>query len=297
MKKTLFPLISLFLIIFIIINLDFYKLLCFLENTSWKLLFLAFIFYILSFALRAFRWKLMINTVPFSRLFSVVAIHTLSNNIYPARTGEFSFLYLLKEFNKEKLLSMLFLARFMDIICIGIIFTLSVAFLAMNRVYWLLFPMTISVIVLLSLFLVILEKFIPEKGIFIKVKDFFLNTKEAFFSLKAYVFSVFIASFFIWIIKYIAFYFIALSVFKSFGIEVSFWQTVFGVSFSELTTVLPVHSIGGYGTFEAGWTGAYIILGFERKIAVTSGFIFHTLLLLFSIILGLPFLIRYKFHE
>ncbi len=297
MKKTLFPFISLFLIIFIIINLDFYKLLCFLENTSWKLLFLAFIFYILSFALRAFRWKLMINSVPFSRLFSVVAIHTLSNNIYPARTGEFSFLYLLKEFNKEKLLSMLFLARFMDIICIGIIFTLSVAFLAMNRVYWLLFPMTISVIVLLSLFLVILEKFIPEKGIFIKVKDFFLNTKEAFFSLKAYVFSVFIASFFIWIIKYIAFYFIALSVFKSFGIEVSFWQTVFGVSFSELTTVLPVHSIGGYGTFEAGWTGAYIILGFERKIAVTSGFIFHTLLLLFSIILGLPFLICYKFHE
>jgi len=239
----------------------------------------------------------VLNELPFSRLFSVVAIHTLANNIYPARTGELSFIYLLRELDKGRLFSVLLLARFMDIVCIGMIFSLSVAFLAMNRVYWLFFPLAVVVAAFLSFLLLFVERFIPETGVLVKVKSFLSSTRCAFFSLKPYVFPVFLASFLVWAIKYVAFYFLTLSIFTTFGVHISFWQAVFGVSFSELTTVLPIHSVGGYGTFEAGWTGAYILLGFDRKMAVTSGFLFHTLLLLFSLMVGLPFLVRYKFHK
>lgn len=297
MKRVIFPLISFLLVVFIVLNLDFGKIAQFLRKAPGALLMVAFVFYVFTFVLRAFRWKLMLYEVPFGKLFSVVAIHTMANNLYPARTGELSFIYLLGGLGRERLFSVLLLARFMDILCIGVIFSFSVLFLTVDKAYWLLFPLTVVFSAVLVAFLFVAEKFIPERGFLGGVKLFFLNTKEALLSLKNYVPAVFAASLLIWIVKYIAFYFLTLSVFKSFGLAVSFWQAVFGVSFSELTTVLPIHSVGGYGTFEAGWTGAYVILGFSRKVAVTSGFLFHTLLLLFSIILGLPFLVLYKFHK
>lgn len=297
MRKNLFSFVSILLLILILLNLDFSKLKDFLFKADILFLVLSFFIYVFSFFFRALRWKIMIENISLKRLFSVVAIHTLSNNVYPARSGELSFIYLLKDFNKSFIASVLLVARLTDILCIALLFCLSLFFLTVNNNYWFFLPVIMCLILLILCSVIFAERLLPSKGYIGKIKNFVIDMKNALFDLEKKLLPIFICSFIIWIVKYIAFYFLAISIFKSFGFTISFWQLVFGVSFSELTTVLPFHNIGGFGTFEAGWAGAYIILGFHRKLAVTSGFIFHSLLLIFSALLGVPFLLSYKFTE
>jgi uncharacterized membrane protein YbhN (UPF0104 family) len=92
----------------------------------------------------------------------------------------------------------------------------------------------------------------------------------------------------IWSLKFLAFFLLLKEMVKSTLFPLNYWKVVLGTSASELTTVLPIHSIGGIGTYEAGWIGAFIIMGMSRKVAVTMAFLFHMVLLLFSVLLGVP---------
>jgi uncharacterized membrane protein YbhN (UPF0104 family) len=50
-----------------------------------------------------------------------------------------------------------------------------------------------------------------------------------------------------------------------------------GVAGAELSATLPLHSLAGFGTYEAAWTLGFTQLGMSTEIAILSGFATHLL--------------------
>jgi len=68
--------------------------------------------------------------------------------------------------------------------------------------------------------------------------------------------------------------------------SLSIWKTILGITGAEMTGYLPIKGIGGFGTWETGWTLILMLLGFESRIAVLSSGI-HLVTNLFEYTLGL----------
>jgi uncharacterized membrane protein YbhN (UPF0104 family) len=64
-------------------------------------------------------------------------------------------------------------------------------------------------------------------------------------------------------------------------------QLVLGATFAVLSKALPLGTIGGFGTHEAGWTVGFMLVGLEREVAIASGFAVNILTLLASLFFGL----------
>ena len=293
MKRAAFISVTLILLALVFYNLDWDKIKDFLRNCDLKKIATAYILYIASFWARALRWKIMLKKPSLSRLFSTVSIHTLANNIYPARSGEISFLYLLKEHKKTELASVLLIARLSDLASICLIFGASVIVLFKDHSVALV-SLALAVLICAATLLIPKATEKLKRKLPLKLAGKVENIHQALKEQKKLLPATLTASLVVWMIKYLSFFFLSNAVLESMGRRVGLWQAVFGVSFSELTTVLPIHSFGGFGTFEAGWTGAYMILGFPKEIAVTSGFLFHVTLLLFSTLTALPFLMLHR---
>ncbi len=276
--------------VIVIANIDLSEIKLFFKKASISTILEAYLFYILSFLARAVRWRIMGVDESIPTLFSVVAVHTLSNNVYPARTGELSFLYLLKNHSKARLSSILFSARVADMLCIALFISASLIYVTVSKGVLSLTWMLIAVVfALLALFMVLgmkAKRVLPER-VRTFVEEFIRNIKEEVKNTP----KIMAVSLAVWAVKFYAFYLLTKAILESLRYSTSFWEAVFGVSFAELTTVLPLHSIGGIGSFETGWAGAYMLLGFPREIAFTTGLTFHLCLLAFSIATGLPFLL------
>ncbi|NAS89698.1 hypothetical protein C4E24_08220 [ANME-1 cluster archaeon AG-394-G21] len=85
-----------------------------------------FVLYTCSYFLRAFRFHILVNKkVKIRDLFNIVCVHNMLNNILPARTGELSYIYLLKKLHNKKTgegIATLFVARVFDFITISLLF-------------------------------------------------------------------------------------------------------------------------------------------------------------------------------
>ena len=57
----------------------------------------------------------------------------------------------------------------------------------------------------------------------------------------------------------------------------SFPMVFLGVAGAELSATLPLHSLAGFGTYEAAWTLGFTQLGMSTEIAILSGFATHLL--------------------
>ncbi len=71
------------------------------------------------------------------------------------------------------------------------------------------------------------------------------------------------------------------------GMEIVFSSVVIGSTLAIMTNVLPINSIAGFGTIEAGWTVGYMMLGFDRNIAIFSAFLVHFCILFCALFYGL----------
>ena len=93
-------------------------------------------------------------------------------------------------------------------------------------------------------------------------------------------------------------FFMMFIIIKSMGIDLSLWQVFFGGTLVLLTTILPIQGILGLGTFEVGWVLFFTLFNFSREISITTGFVYHTIFLIFTIILFifglLNLLLKYK---
>jgi uncharacterized membrane protein YbhN (UPF0104 family) len=62
---------------------------------------------------------------------------------------------------------------------------------------------------------------------------------------------------------------------QAFNTPLSFWGTVFASTLTIVATLLPIGTLGNFGTQEVAWTLGLTLLGVDRDSAITSGFSTH----------------------
>jgi glycosyltransferase 2 family protein len=267
-----------------------------------------FMLYTCSYFFRAWRFHILLNRETSIRdLFYIECVHNMMNNLLPARTGELSYVYLLKtEQNKTtgEGLATLIIARIFDFIVISIFFlllflfikdlTLDVTILVATGIVLLFFMVFLLVGLLLysNTFFKIL-KIITRFLNFSKFPagDYILKKGEEIIDcvdkikagkINAHL-SVVILSIGIWVLSYSLFYIIAVSM----NIQLDAVQILFASSFAVFSTVLPIQGIGGFGTMEGGWALGFMATGVPKEIAISTGFGFHLVILVYTLSIGI----------
>ncbi len=265
---------------------------------------IGFVLYIFSYFFRALRFNVLLaRKVSVKDLFAIVSVHNMMNNILPARTGELSYVYLLKKKNipTGEGIATLMIARLFDFIAISIFFFISVLFIKeLPEVISTVLLIIAAFLVLLVLILISLayhgDKFmgtIDKTAIKlnlnkINVINFLIKkgeeTTENFGILrsKKTILFIFLFSVLIWCSLYPIVYVLLTEM----GVDLSIWKVIVGSTFPVFVILLPIQSLGGFGTFEGAWTIAFMSLGVSKEIAIASGFGFHIIASVYFLILG-----------
>ena len=69
--------------------------------------------------------------------------------------------------------------------------------------------------------------------------------------------------------------------------DLNYWVILLATAAAETSAVLPTHALAGYGTYEGAFALAFILLGFGEVISKVVGLSFHTIILLFTVALGI----------
>jgi len=89
--------------------------------------------------------------------------------------------------------------------------------------------------------------------------------------------------------KYGSSYFLVLAILTPLGYtagELGAARVFLGNVAAEVAASLPIHGLGGFGTYEAAWSIALEELGYPREHAIISGVLAHTISQLFEYVLG-----------
>lgn len=259
---------------------------------------LGFFLYLASYLLRAIRWQILLGReFLLTSLFHIVSLHTVANNIFPFRSGELTFLYFCRRFHNIPIsisTPTLVSARFADLCALGPLFFFSLLYFG--------FPLSKFVTVLIFIFIFFsLAYLLPHilgllqwalghirmgEGITKHLSSISECYKSQWhgWNLAMLLF----ISLSIWVVKFLAFYFMVNGLVDPTTFHLTYWKVVLGSTASELVAALPIQSFAEFGMFEAGWSGAFIFMGMGKRAAVTSGFSLHLIMLLFSLIIGIP---------
>ena len=265
-----------------------------------------FVLYACSYVFRALRFHILLNRdVGLRDLFNIVCVHSMVNNILPARTGELSYIYLLKKLHNKKAgegFATLFVARVFDVITIATLFFISTLMIRdlpaiiMNTV-WVIALLMLLIVIFLIILLYFGESFLNKIRRFFERfnldKKYFVDyllrkgeeTVESFEKIKSNwrVFELITVSIGIWLSLYALNYMLVLAM----HINLAFFAVLLGSTFLIFTTILPVQGIGGFGTIEGGWAVGFIAVGLTKEVAISSGFVVHIISLVYFLILGL----------
>jgi hypothetical protein len=246
---------------------------------------IALVLLFLSYAIRAARlahYFYLSQTSELLGCIRLMLIHNFWNNLIPMRIGEASFPILMKkQFNIpfEKSLPALLWFRVLDLH--SLLFILLVAFSAsllklslettlIIGALWLCFPPT------LFIFQQKIQKAIGS------------GTKLSQLATKILIGlpqrrSQFLWSWFWtqinWVIKLLALAWILI-----WFIDLTFAQSLLGVIGGELTSVLPIHGLGGFGTYEAGVWFALNSFDSQQGLIITSAINLHLMVLSSSLL-------------
>ena len=271
-------------------------------------LLIAFMLYVGNYFFRSLRFYLLLEKkISLKDLFTVVCVHNMTNNIFPARTGELSYIYLLKKIHYKKIeegIASLLIARFLDFVSIMVLFLMATHTIgsftpATMHLIWIITFFMLSLIMLFVMF-VYFGKKVPQlfRVIAIRLKldnidlislllDKTDGTIEKLQLLKNYekthLLKLIMVSLTIWLLMY-SFNFLIV---RAMNINLNFLLVVFATSFAIFTTVLPIQGIGGFGTLESGWVIGFITVGLSKDIAISSGLIYHTIILIYFLLLGI----------
>ena len=265
--------------------------------------------YLLSYFLRALRFHILLNReVGLKDLFNIICIHNMVNNLLPARTGELSYVYLLKKYHSKTAgegAATLITARLFDMITIVILFFLSTVFVPnpfgiMIEATWVIIFLIFVIILLLLIiiykgraFVILLRGMANHFGmdqihfvdyIFRKMDE----TIESFCCMRPRQFIwITLLSMGIWFSLYLINYVLVTAM----GLNLAFEAVLFASTFALITTILPIQGVGGFGTMEGGWTIGFLAMGLTKEVAISSGFSVHIISIFYLLILGLMGLI------
>jgi glycosyltransferase 2 family protein len=306
---------ALALVIILLMQISLSDIATALFSMSPLFLLLSFILYVLVYAIRAARFRIMLKSSgSFKELFNIVCLHNLANSVMPFRTGELSFVYMTKVRLKIPAgisLATVALARMYDALAVCIIFT--IAFLMTYGSIGIMSEYLPIVIILMALLATMLVSVIWFSHVYMKAfrrlsgikwlqmlpmnyLEKKINEVSEYYSSpdsKKGVIPVLLMSLAIWLLCTLSICALA----SSMGLGVSVWAIILGSLIMVMFSALPIHGIGSLGTTELIWSATFIALGATKEAAISSGFAIHILILLFSGILGLYSVIVGKFQS
>lgn len=264
-----------------------------------------FISYAASYLLRAMRLHILLNKkVGVKELFSIVCIHNAALNIFPVRSGELSYIYLLNKRHKIAAgegVASLIMIRILDFITISFLFFLfTFTFTSYDMPSNLMNAIKIISIILFFTILILLvflrncERFIDWLRIISIIMNInerhlinylFRKMDEMSASFKKLTFDQFILSAILSIFIYTMVYLSILMIINAMGISIAFDLFLLASTFFMMTMIIPIQGIGGFGTMEGGWAVSFMIVGLAKEIAISSGIIMHIISILYIILL------------
>jgi glycosyltransferase 2 family protein len=319
LTKIVAIIITIVLLALLFTQIDLADVISTLKNINPIYLIFGFLLYTCSYFFRAWRFHILLNKeVSIKDLFHIECVHNMMNNLLPARTGELSYIYLLKNVNNRTTaegFATLIIARTFDFtIVVGVFLVLFLFINNLNPVFTNIVFLAIFVLISIDLFLFLLlttgNKVLEGLNIFFKfikiekhwlagyivdkseqIVEYFEIFKHC--SSKDHL-SIIITSFGIWVMTYSLFYTLAMGM----NIQLDSVQILFASSFSIFSTILPIQGIAGFGTMESGWALGFVSVSLSKEVAISTGFSFHIIVLIYTLILGgLAYFILYKYMK
>ena len=265
--------------------------------------------------LRAWRYKLLLypQRIGWGNIFLVTFIRNLFVDLLPVRIGSLSYIYVLNKrlnisFNTATssfvvafVYDFISLSPFLilAILAVGLgttslstplMLLFSILFLViMLVIYWQLLRLCNILITIYRIFLRI-TKSDQKKWAVVSIEKLELTVTDiAKIRKRRTDLPIFLLSIGIRMAKYGALYILLFALLQVHGFtlgNLSIWKTILGITGAEMTGYLPIKGLGGFGTWESGWTLILMLLGFESRIAVISSGI-HLVTNLFEYLLGL----------
>ncbi|MFQ5645929.1 MAG: lysylphosphatidylglycerol synthase transmembrane domain-containing protein [bacterium] len=254
------------------------------------------------------RFYLLIHSrkISITHLAPVTSVHNMYNRLLPFRSGEVTYIYLLRKLKglpAAEGVSTLLIARIFDYLTISLYFLIGVGMTYQQQSPLLKkISLIMSFFLALAVILLVFVGFLGEKTLSVAKKiacRFELDRKppvgkilgkleELVLSLKTiskgktYALSLF-SSVLVWGCMFS----LCFLLMREFGIELSFFSVVIGSTFSILANVLPVNGLAGFGTMEASWTVGYMLMGVSKQAAIASAFYVHIFVLAGAVIYGI----------
>lgn len=283
-KKTIINISKVvFTIVFIYIlykMIDIKEIVELYGNLSLDTVAKCFAVYILINIIRTIRFVLLFEkNIRIRDTLPIVFIHGFYNRILPFRIGEGSFPLYMKvreDVEVSDSLMSLLIVRVFDLTSTVFIFvcTYLIALKNIEIIYQLMIVILLFVlsVAMLPVILYIIEKVLlkftrlNKYKIFAKLKDI-INYKRHKLHMKNNV-TLFVLSVINWIFMFLIFKLLLID----FNIILPFKDILLSGSFSNLSSILPISSIGNFGTMEIGWSAILVNIGYSSKEAMLSGF-------------------------
>lgn len=271
---------------------------------------------LLGAVLRAWRYRLFLSPRPVRRCDILMATFVRNSfvDLLPARLGSLSLIYVLNKrlgFPFEAATSAFVAAFVYDFLTLAP-FVFGAALLVGLGTTVVSSPALLGVAgVFFVLWLIILARLTWFFGVAVRIyggglKLFRLEAKKwasiskeklgataeslAFIQEKRLALPFFALSLGIRACKYVSIYFLLFALMRSLGFgfpDLSFTKLILGITGAELTSVLPVKGLAGFGTWESAWALTFGLMNIDQRFAVLSGLGVHLVTNLFEYSLGI----------
>ena len=296
-------LVTVFLVWFLLKQISLRELQQIFSEIPLIFILLAFAAYVCSFVFRSLKFKILLGDLSFRETFSIACVHNMMLNILPARTGELYFVYLVKKrgLKGAKAASALLISRIFDFISVAILFLAFYIFIdkvsiTIEGILHIIVFFVLLVIVCLFCVVYFGDFFF---GIAKKLVSLFEIDKFKWVSFLLEKIEFLIKSFEIVKLhrKFFVVLLISLGVFASqlsmmyllligMRVELPFLSALLALTMLFIFNIVPIQSLAGLGTFEGFWTFAFMLVGLNKNLAISSGFIQHILSILFFLAVG-----------
>ncbi len=297
MKRLLFLLLSLVLVAVLVWKAGGWRILQVLHDSNPDWLALGIVTYFVSYIGRTLRFRCLLRQKRggFGRLVQVVCWHNFCNLILPARTGELSFVYLVRQRKLDTAvsgLSALLVSRVFDLSAVLLFLSSALVVRQVNvfglrpSILWpLVFVILATVAVILTRFSALLTWAVETSGPvlhFLHATHLSEKLREAASEFRrmesgALYRRGFAWTLFLWTFQFLTFYMLMLS----FGVFFSFWEVVIGSAAAAMASFVP-GPVGSFGPLEAGWALGFAFVGMSLSKGLATGFAMHVVVLGFS---------------
>jgi uncharacterized protein (TIRG00374 family) len=287
-KSIIGILISVVILYFLFQEIAFADIVAEFHKVTWFTIGIVFVLYGIMFVLRSYQMRALITTdASYPALFGIAALHNFLNMVLPARLGELSLLYYLrqKKVHIAESASKLLFIRISDVCSVLFAFIVAIAMVGTGTFQ----PVSVVIGAVLILALVsLILLFLLNIPLLIRVYDFFtkpvpwnilkrlraaaLHMSWSIRRLRAkQVYASLAASAGIWISKY----FVYAVILNALHVPLTHWQIILAITAVAVISSLPFYSFGGFGAIEGTLAGMFVLFGVATAPAIAVAFTLH----------------------